>query len=205
MPLTVHYHQYDLPDNLDLGSSIAIDTEAMGLNNIRDRLCVVQLSSGDGQAHVVHFPEKRYDASPNLCKLLADRKKLKIFHFARFDVAILQHYFNLEIENLYCTKIASRLTRTYSEQHSLKDICYEVLGVKISKQQRSSDWGMATLTKEQLDYASYDVVYLHKLKAHFDVLLKREGREALAQGCFDFIPFKARLDLLGWGDEILSH
>ncbi|MBS0236723.1 MAG: ribonuclease D [Proteobacteria bacterium] len=205
MTINAHYHQYDLPAGLDLGASIAIDTEAMGLNNIRDRLCVVQLSAGDGQVHIVHFPQKVYNKSPNLVKLLADKSKLKIFHFARFDVAILQYYFNLEIENLYCTKIVSRLSRTYTDQHSLKELCSEILGVKISKQQRTSDWGAEKLTREQLEYASHDVLYLHKLKEHLDILLQREGRTQLAQRCFEFIPARAQLDILGWADDILSH
>ncbi len=200
------YYQYDLPTDFKLEGDIAIDTEAMGLNNWRDRLCVVQISNGNGEAHIVHFPQRRYDASPNLKRLLGDPHRTKLFHFARFDVAILMHYLGIEFTNIYCTKIASRLSRTYSDQHGLKDLCAELLGIKLSKQQRSSDWGADLLTKEQMEYASYDVLYLHQLRAALNPMLIREGRMELAHKCFEFIPARAALDLSGWLDfDIFIH
>jgi ribonuclease D len=203
--ISIFYHKFDLPEDVKFNSSVAIDTEAMGLNNLRDRLCVVQISSGDGSAHLVHFPKPNYDA-PNLKKLLADDAKLKIFHFARFDVSIMQHYFQMDIKNIYCTKIASRLVRTYTDMHGLKDLCHELLDIKLNKQQQTSDWGAAELTKEQQSYAASDVLYLHKLKEKLDIMLKRENRLDIAQKCFDFLPTRAKLDTMGWPEfDIFQH
>lgn len=207
------YHNNDLPEDIlsQNHSSVAIDTEAMGLNNNRDRLCVVQLSFGDGVAHIVHLSNNLSNAndycktSPNLKKLLIMPEILKIFHFARFDVAILQHSFNIIMENLYCTKIASRLARTYTDNHGLKDLCYDLLNIKLSKQQQSSDWGADQLTNEQLEYAAKDVLYLHQLKEKLDSMLTRENRTWLAKKCFDFIPARAYMDVKGWGEDILEH
>lgn len=181
---------------------IAVDTEAMGLNNKRDRLCAVQLSGGDGDAHVVHFPQADY-AAPNLRKLLANPDVLKIYHFARFDVAILKEYMGVEASPVYCTKIASRLCRTYTDRHGLKEICRELLGVEISKQQQSSDWGAPVLSQEQVDYAASDVLHLHALKAVLDARLEREGRLELARRLMDCIPARAEADLAGWAEEDL--
>lgn len=202
--MNIFYHYYDIPKDIEFYDSVAIDTEAMGLNNKRDRLCVVQLSSGEGDAHLVHFPEPKFQ-SPNLLKILNDSSIQKIFHFARFDVAILQHTLNIDIQNIYCTKIASRLTRTYTDLHGLKDLCLELLGIKISKQQGSSDWGTNQLTKEQIEYAANDVLHLHKLKLILDEMLIREGRLELAKNCFTYIPTRAKLDVLGWDDSLLAH
>lgn len=203
--MTNYYHIFDIPADLKFGKEVAVDTEAMGLNNHRDRLCVVQISAGDGDAHIVHFPKPDYEA-PNLKKLLADNKKCKLFHFGRFDIAILMHYLQINIENVYCTKIASRLTRTYTDMHGLKDLCYDLVNVKISKQQQTSDWGASKLTQEQIDYAAGDVLYLHALKEKLDDLLVREGRIEIASKCFEFLPHRARLDLLGWADfDIFQH
>ncbi len=202
--MTINYYVNDIPNNLKLPDQIAIDTEAMGLNNHRDRLCLVQISGGDGSAHLIHFLNKNYSA-PNLKKVLSDKSKLKIFHFARFDVGILQHYLDISMQNIYCTKIASRLVRTYTDYHSLKDLCLELLGVKISKQQQSSDWGAQKLSQEQLEYAANDVLHLHKLKEQLDNLLKRENRLEIAQKCFDFIPTRSLMDVLGWPEEFLAH
>lgn len=177
----------------------------MGLNHLRDRLCVVQLSDESGNAHVVHFPKKEYNC-PNLKKLLCDESRVKIFHFGRFDIAIIHYYLNIELKNIYCTKTASRLARTYTDQHSLKDLCHELLGVKISKQQQTSDWGASKLTQEQIDYAASDVLYLHALRVKLDVMLKREGRAEIAKKCFDFLPTRADLDLIGWPElDIFAH
>ncbi len=188
-----------------LAGDIAVDTEAMGLNNKRDRLCVVQLSDGNGDAHLVQFPDKEYRA-PNLLKLLADPKRTKIFHFARFDLSIMRHYLDQRVSPVWCTRTASRLARTYTDKHGYKDICKELIGVDISKQQQTSDWGAQQLTKEQVDYAAADVLHLHKLKAKLEEMLKREGRMELAQACFDFLPFRAELDLAGWeNDDIFAH
>lgn len=174
----------------------------MGLNNKRDRLCAVQLSGGDGQAHVVHFPQPRFDA-PNLKKLLADKNILKIYHFARFDLAILKQYLGVEAAPAYCTKMASRLCRTYTDKHGLKDICKELVGIEISKQQQSSDWGAPALTPEQVDYAASDVLYLHRLKEVLDERLAREGRLELARRLMDCLPARVEADLAGWPDEDL--
>lgn len=188
-----------------LKGDIAIDTEAMGLNITRDRLCVVQLTDGNGDIHVVHFPKADYN-SPNLKSYLIDEKTCKIMHFARFDVAIMQHYFNIEIKNIFCTKISSRLVRTYTEYHGLKDLCSELLGVKLSKQQQSSDWGQDELSSEQIEYAASDVAHLHELRDKFVFLLNREARMDLAQACFDFLPIRARLDVQGWAEtDIFRH
>ncbi len=199
-----HLHHGDLPEGLDLGPVIAIDTETMGLNPMRDRLCVVQLSSGDGNAHLVHF-QNRYEA-PRLKAMLADPKRLKMFHYARFDIAMLARWLGVTCAPVYCTKIASRLTRTNTDKHGLKDLCRDLLGVEMSKQQQTSDWGAADLTAEQLAYAASDVLHLHALKAKLDDLLLREGRKALADSCFSFLPTRAALDLLGWDEEdIFAH
>lgn len=198
-------HKNDLPANVKFTGSVAIDTETMGLKPSRDRLCVVQLSSGDGEAHLVAFDGKDYSA-PNLKKLLADAKILKIFHFARFDIAVLKQYLGVDTAPIYCTKIASKLARTYTDRHGLKDICRELLGIEISKQQQSSDWGSAALTPEQCEYAASDVYHLHRLKEKLDVMLAREGRAEIAKSCFEFLPTRAALDLLGCEEnDIFSH
>lgn len=203
--MTIRLHRGDLPDLSRYKDSVAIDTETLGLNPHRDRLCVVQLSNGDGTADVVQISAGQKDA-PNLKKLLGDPKVLKIFHFARFDLAVLSHAFGVMPQPVYCTKIASRLTRTYTDRHGLKDLVRELLNVDLSKQQQSSDWGSDTLSEAQLAYAASDVLHLHALKEKLDLMLKREGREALAQACFNFLPSRASLDLNGWEDEdIFSH
>jgi len=203
--VTVYYHKNDLPADVTLGPIIAIDSETMGLNFQRDRLCVVQLSAGDGDAHVVHFPEAKWNA-PNLVALLSDPATTKLFHFARFDLAMIKRYLGVRCTPVFCTKIASRLTRTNTESHSLKTLCKEFLGVDLSKLQQSSDWGAETLSADQLAYAASDVLYLHKLKERFEVLLDREGRRDLAEACFRFLPDRAELDLAGWPEEdIFSH
>lgn len=203
--MTIRFHRGDLPDLARYGVSVAIDTEAMGLNLHRDRLCVVQLSPGDGSADVVQIPPGAREA-PNLKRLLADRRILKIFHFARFDLAALYGAFGVMPEPVYCTKIASRLTRTYTDKHGLKDLVRELLGVDLSKQQQLSDWGAEELTDAQVGYAASDVLHLHALKAKLDVLLAREGREELAAACFQFLPVRARLDLAGWAaEDIFAH
>jgi ribonuclease D len=203
--MTVRLHRGDLPDLSRYTGSVAIDTETMGLNPHRDRLCVVQLSNGDGSADVVQIPKGHTDA-PNLKALLADPKITKIFHFARFDIAVLYQAFGVMAEPLYCTKIASRLTRTYTDRHGLKDLVREVLNVDLSKQQQSSDWGSDSLSEPQLAYAASDVLHLHALRERLDAMLVREGRTALAQACFDFLPTRARLDLQGWeAEDIFAH
>ena len=203
--MTNHLYKGDLPDGLDLGPLIAIDTETLGLNPHRDRLCLVQLSAGDGDCHLVQFAVDDYDA-PNLSRLMADPSRTKLFHFARFDIAMVQRYLAVACAPVYCTKIASKLVRTYTDRHGLKDLCRELLGIDLSKQQQSSDWGADTLTKEQLDYAASDVLYLHQLKERLDEMLQREGREELARSCFEFLPTRAALDLAGWPEmDIFSH
>jgi ribonuclease D len=203
--MTITVHRGDLPAGLDLGAAIAIDTETMGLNLQRDRLCVVQLSSGDGNAHLVHFPEPKYEA-PNLTALLSDPARLKIFHFARFDLAMIRRHFGIDCSPVFCTKIASRLTRTNTDRHGLKDLCRELVGVEMSKAQQTSDWGAPQLSEEQMAYAASDVLYLHAMQARLVELLDREGRSALAQACFDFLPARAALDLAGWDEEdIFAH
>lgn len=203
--MTHHLHRGDLPEGLLFGDSVAIDTEAMGLNPHRDRLCLVQLSRGDGDAHLVQLAAGCYDA-PNLKRLLADPAVAKLFHFARFDIAILYHYLGVMPEPLYCTKIASRLVRTFTDRHGLRDLCKDLLGVELKKEQQSSDWGAASLTEEQLRYAASDVLHLHALRARLDVMLARERRTELARSCFDFLPARALLDLEGWAEQdIFAH
>jgi ribonuclease D len=203
--MTIRLHRGDLPDISRYRGAIAIDTETMGLDVGRDRLCVVQLSAGDGSADVVQILSHGSDA-PNLKRLLADKTLLKIFHFARFDLAVLSKTFELMPEPIYCTKIASRLARTYTDKHGLKDLVREVLGQELSKQQQSSDWGAPELSEAQVAYAAADVVHLHALKARLDAMLVREGREQLAQSCFRFLPERVRLDLAGFAaDDIFAH
>ncbi|HKU98151.1 MAG TPA: ribonuclease H-like domain-containing protein [Vineibacter sp.] len=203
--MAIHLHKGDLPEGLDLGPVVAIDTETMGLNPHRDRLCLAQLSAGDGDAHLVQFARGQYDA-PRLKALLADPARLKLFHYARFDVAVMRHYLGVMTQPIYCTKIAARLVRTYTDRFGLKDLARELLGVELSKQQQSSDWGAEQLTDEQLAYAASDVLHLHKLKAKLDVLLDREMRRDLAEAAFRFIPYRAALDLEGWPDvDIFAH
>ncbi|HEX2890057.1 ribonuclease D [Vineibacter terrae] len=203
--MAIHLHKGDLPEGLDLGPVVAIDTETMGLNPHRDRLCLAQLSSGDGNAHLVQFARGQYDA-PRLKALLADPACLKLFHYARFDVAVMRHYLGVMTTPIYCTKIAARLVRTYTDRFGLKDLVKELVGVELSKQQQSSDWGAENLTDEQLAYAASDVLHLHKLKARLDILLDREERRELAEAAFRFIPHRAMLDLEGWPDvDIFAH
>ena len=202
--MAVHLHNDDLPGDLDFGDSVAIDTETMGLNPHRDRLCVVQISSGDGDAHLVKLSQP-IKPCPNLVRLLTDPEITKIFHFARFDIAVLSHHV-VQIEgHVYCTKIASKLCRTYTDRHSLKDLCRELLGIDISKQQQSSDWGADELTMDQKDYAAGDVLYLHQIKAKLDSMLVREKREALAASCFAFLATRTQLDLDGFADRDIFH
>ena len=203
--MTIRLHRGDLPDLSRYTDSVAIDTETMGLNPHRDRLCVVQLSSGDGSADVVQIPKGHTDA-PNLKALLADPNITKIFHFARFDVAVLFHAFGVMPQPVYCTKIASRLSRTYTDRHGLKDLVREILNIDMSKQQQSSDWGSPGLSEAQLAYAASDVLHLHALRERLDDMLAREGRSAVAQACFDFLPTRARLDLGGFeAEDIFAH
>ena len=203
--MTITLHQGDIPKDIDFGNSVAVDTEAMGLNNHRDRLCLVQLSAGDDNAHLVQFKKGEYDA-PNLKKLLSDTKVTKLFHFARFDVSIIKQYLEVDCTPIYCTKIASTLSRTYTDRHSLKELCRELLGIDLSKQQQSSDWGNDTLTEDQQKYAANDVLHLHKIRAQLDEMLKREGRMEMAQSCFDFMQTRAALALAGWPDtDIFAH
>ena len=203
--MTIHVHHGDLPKSVDLGPLVAIDTETMGLNPHRDRLCLVQLSAGDGSAHLVQLERDRYDA-PNLKALLADPATTKLFHFGRFDIAVLSYYVGVLSAPVYCTKIASKLARTFTDRHGLRDLCRELLGVELSKQVQTSDWGARELTKEQMTYAASDVLYLHELKRRLDVMLEREGRSALAAACFAFLPYRATLDLAGWkAIDIFEH
>lgn len=204
--MTVHFHEEDIPADVLGEGAIAVDTETMGLITPRDRLCVVQLADGKGDEHLVRFaPGSAYDA-PNLKALLGDPGRLKLYHFARFDIAAIQHYLGVLPAPVYCTKTASRLVRTYTDRHGLKELVRELLGVEISKQQQSSDWGGAVLSDAQRDYAASDVRYLHQLKAELDRRLEREGRTALAQACFDFLPHRALLDLAGWPEvDIFAH
>ena len=198
-------HKNDLPDDLDLGPTVAIDCETMGLRPHRDRLCVVQLSSGDGTAHLIQIAKGQTEA-PNLCALLEDPSVLKLFHFGRFDIAAMLNTFGATTTPVYCTKIASRLVRTYSDRHGLAKLLNELLNVDISKQQQSSDWGADTLTTAQIEYAASDVLYLHRLRAALNVMLEREGRMDTAQACFDFLPIRAKLDLEGWPEtDIFAH
>jgi ribonuclease D len=203
--VAIELHHGDLPDGLDLGPVVAIDTETMGLNPHRDRLCVAQLSSGDGNAHLVKFSTGPFNA-PNLCSMLADPEVVKLFHFGRFDIAVMQKYLGVAASPVYCTKIASKLVRTYTDRHGLKDLCRELLGVDLSKEQQSSDWGADTLTEQQMTYAASDVLHLHALKATLDDMLARENRTDMAAACFDFLPRRAELDLAGWPEvDIFSH
>ncbi len=203
--MNVDLHIGDLPENIPFGDCVAIDTETMGLNPHRDRLCLVQLSAGDGTAHLVRFDLGAYNA-PNLTRLLADKNVIKLFHFARFDVAMLKRYLGVDTAPIYCTKIASRLVRTYTDRHGLRDVVKDLLGHEVSKQQQSSDWGDPNLNEAQLKYAASDVLHLHALKAKLDNMLAREGRTNMAKACFDFLPVRAELDLLGWPEmDIFSH
>jgi ribonuclease D len=203
--MTIMQYKGDLPANLDFGTSVAIDTETLGLNPARDALCVIQISTGDGTAHILQFDRSTYSA-PNLKKLLTNSKILKIFHFARFDIAAIKTYLDIDCAPVYCTRTASRLARTYTDRHGLRDCCRELLGVELNKQQQSSDWGADTLTADQLQYAANDVLYLHALKDKLDGMLKRENRTALAQKCFDFLPVRAELDIEGWQNiDIFEH
>ncbi len=200
--MAIDIHKGDLPPGLDFGTSVAVDTETLGLNPKRDRLCVVQLSGGDGNSHLVQFDRDEFDA-PNLSALLADLDITKIFHFARFDIATLRQHLNVLCAPVYCTKIASKLVRTYTDRHGLKDLCRELLKLDLNKQQQSSDWGAETLSREQLEYAASDVLYLHELKQLLDAMLEREGRTHFANACFAFLPVRAELDLAGWSEEDL--
>jgi ribonuclease D len=203
--MTIKLHQDDLPLGLDLGDCVAVDSETMGLHLERDRLCLLQLSAGDGDCHLVQFRDNDYRA-PNLKALLGDPAVTKVFHFARFDLAMIERHLGVTCRPVYCTKIASKLARTFTDRHGLKDLCKELLGVEISKQQQSSDWGAAELTKEQMRYAAADVLYLHRLRDKLDAILAREGRSVLAEACFDFLPVRAKLDLAGWDDvDIFAH
>lgn len=203
--MTIHLHKHDLPDDVDFGRAVAIDTETQGLSLVRDKLCLVQLSDGNGDAHIVQMDRDRYDA-PNLKRLIEDEAVTKIFHFARFDVAIMQRDLGVDTNGIFCTKIASGLVRTYTDRHGLKDLTRELLGVDLSKQQQSSDWAADELTQAQLDYAASDVLYLHQLRTILTARLVREGRLDVAQSCFDFLNTRCRLDLMGWDDvDIFSH
>ncbi|KQY79313.1 MULTISPECIES: ribonuclease D [unclassified Brevundimonas] len=203
--MTVHFHEGDLPNGLDLGPEVAIDSETMGLRFRRDPLCVVQLSAGDGDAHVVRMNRPGYDC-PNLKRLLTDPAVLKLFHFGRFDIGMFQLHLGVETRPVYCTKIASRLARTYTDRHGLKDVVRELVGVDLSKTQQSSDWGAAELSPAQLEYAASDVLYLHAARAKLDEMLEREGRAELARRCFDFLPSRSALDLAGWDEmDIFAH
>lgn len=200
-----HLYQNDLPDGLDLGPIVAIDCETMGLNPHRDRLCLIQMSGGDGNCHLVQVAKGQASA-PNLCAMLEDPDVLKLFHFGRFDIAALYNAFGALTAPVYCTKISSKLVRTFTDRHGLKTLLLDMLGIDISKHQQQSDWGAQHLTEAQLEYAASDVLYLHQLKTAFDALLEREGRSAVAQSCFDFLPTRAQLDLVGWPEtDIFSH
>ncbi|MGL4296459.1 MAG: ribonuclease D [Aestuariivirga sp.] len=203
--MAIKLYKGDLPAGLDFGSSVAIDTETLGLNPRRDKLCLVQLSSGDGNAHLVQLDRSAYDA-PHLKALLTNPNVTKIFHYARFDVAALKHHLGVATAPVYCTKIASKLTRTYTDRHGLKDLIKELLGIDLNKQQQSSDWGAHVLSDAQKQYAAQDVIYLHEVKARLDQMLAREGRTGLASACFDFVPVRADLDLAGWTEEdVFAH
>lgn len=204
-PANIRFHVGDLPDDVAFGDTVAVDTETQGLSLVRDRLCLVQLSAGDGTAHLVHFPEPAYEA-PNLTRLLADKSVTKIFHYARFDVVMIRKYLGVVCTPVYCTKMASRLVRTYTDRHGLKDLCRELLGIELNKEQQSSDWAAAELSQAQCAYAAADVLHLHALRERLDERLAREGRQNLAAACFAFLPIRAELDLAGWQDEdIFAH
>lgn len=203
--MTIHLHHGDLPADVTFGDSVAIDTETQGLNPLRDRLCLVQLSGGDGVCHLVKFAPDGYQA-PNLKRLLLDASVLKIFHFARFDVAVIRQWLGVELTPVYCTKIASKLVRTYTDRHGLSALAKELCEIDMSKQQQSSDWAAAELSPAQLEYAASDVLYLHRIKAILDAMLAREGRTHLAEACFEFLPTRAALDLAGWDEtDIFAH
>ncbi|MFQ5985579.1 MAG: ribonuclease D [Alphaproteobacteria bacterium] len=198
--MTIYLYRGDLPADLKFGDTVAVDCETMGLNPARDRLCLIQLSAGDGEGHLVQFAAGDYYSAPRLKTLLADPGVTKLFHFARFDIAVIRHYLELVCAPVYCTKVASRLARTYTDRHGLRDLCRELLGVDLSKQHQSSDWGADELKEEQLTYAAGDVLHLHRLRERLDAMLEREGRAELAAACFRFLPYRAELDLAGWVD-----
>ena len=203
--MKIKLHKNDLPDGLNLGPVVAIDTETLGLNPFRDRLCLAQMSSGDGVCHAVQFEQGAY-AAPNLKRMLTDPKTLKLFHYARFDVAMFRQFLGVVTAPVYCTKLASKLVRTYTDKHGLKDLVRELLAVDLNKEQQSSDWGAPELTERQLAYAANDVAYLHRLKEVLDGMLAREGRTGLAKACFDFLPTRVELDLKGWAElDIFAH
>ena len=203
--MAIKLYKGDLPAGLDFGNSVAVDSETLGLVPRRDKLCLIQLSAGDGNAHLVQLDRGSYDA-PNLKALMTNSAVTKIFHYARFDVAVIRHYLNVDTAPLYCTKIASKLTRTYTDRHGLKDLIKELLGIELNKQQQSSDWGAHMLSDAQKQYAAQDVIYLHELKTRLDQMLAREGRTAIAQACFDFVTVRAALDLAGWTEEdVFAH
>jgi ribonuclease D len=203
--MAIKLYKGDLPAGLDFGTSVAVDSETLGLIPRRDKLCVVQLSSGDGNAHLVQLDRASYDA-PNLKALMTDPAVTKIFHYARFDVAVIRHYLGVDTYPIYCTKIASKLTRTYTDRHGLKDLIKELLGIELNKQQQSSDWGSHVLSDAQKQYAAQDVLYLHEMKSRLDQMLAREGRDQIAKACFDFVPVRAALDLAGWAEEdVFAH
>ena len=203
--MAIHLHKNDLPDGVSFSGAIAVDTETLGLKPSRDRLCLVQLSAGDGEVHIVQLDGENYDA-PNLKAVLGDRSLVKIFHYARFDLAVIAQYLNVHAAPLWCTKIASKLTRTYTDRHGLKDLCRELLGVDLSKAQQSSDWGAPELSDAQLNYAASDVLHLHALKEKLETMLDREGRRPMAEACFEFVLVRAAMDLAGWDDmDIFSH
>ena len=203
--MTIRLFKHDLPDDIDLGNEVAVDTETLGLNPYRDKLCLVQLSSGDGNAVLVQLDRETYEA-PNLKHLLEDENVMKIFHYARFDMGVLKHWLGADVKPVWCTKIASKLARTYTDRHGLKDLVREMLGVDMSKQQQSSDWGTPVLSEAQKQYAASDVLYLHELKQRLEMMLRREGRLQLAEECFRFLPTRVALDLAGWPDtDIFAH
>jgi len=203
--MTIHFHRGDLPEGLDFGASVAVDTETQGLSLVRDGLCLVQLSAGDGDAHIVQPDRSTYDC-PNLKALLANPEVEKIFHFARFDVAIIKRDLGVDMTPIFCTKIASKLVRTYTDRHGLKDVAREIAGAELSKQQQSSDWAATDLSEAQLQYAASDVLYLHAIRDGLTAMLKRENRFELARACFDFLPNRAQLDLMGWDEtDIFAH
>ena len=203
--MSIHLHKNDLPDGLTFSGSIAVDTETLGLKTTRDRLCLVQLSAGDGDTHIVQFTADNYDA-PNLKALLSDRAVVKIFHYARFDLAAIAQYLGVHAAPLWCTKIASKLARTYTDRHGLKELCRELLNVDLSKAQQSSDWGAPDLSDAQLNYAASDVLHLHALKDRLEIMLDREGRRPMAEACFDFVLVRSAMDLAGFEDlDIFSH
>ncbi len=203
--MSIMFHKGDLPDDVTFTGSVAVDTETLGLKTLRDKLCLVQLSVGDGTAHIVQLDRETYEA-PNLKKLLGDRNVVKIFHYARFDVAVIAHYLRVHCAPLWCTKIGSKLARTYTDRHGLKDLCRELLSVDLSKQQQSSDWGADELSDAQLQYAASDVLYLHQLQLELTKILEREGRLDMAMACFDFVLVRAAMDIAGWEDmDIFSH